>query len=146
MFYSAGAEAKRYEKLVQLSNWEPSYRWLHACYGKGIVGRRNCGKCKKCKEAQTLLYALGRLHRYEAVFDVEDYKKKFPQYLADIMANQDDPRARQVMQVVRDRNIPIPRQADALARQIQNKTLAKRFRCAMQALKQAEKEKEAPHE
>lgn len=137
VFYSSGSEVKRYEKLVQISDWAPSYRWLHACYSKRIVGQRNCGLCKKCKEAQTILYALGKLDRYEAVFDVENYKKKFPQYLAYIMANQDDPRARQVMQVIRDRKVSIPPRAYILEKQIRH---------AVEALKRTQQTEEVPHE
>lgn len=136
-FYSSGSEVLRCEKLIRLSDWEPSYRWLHACFGKRIVGQRNCGICKKCKEAQTILYALGKLDRYKAVFDVEQYKKRFPEHLAYIMANQDDPRARQVMQVVRAQNIPVPSRVYALERQIRH---------AVQAVKQDQKAKEVSNE
>lgn len=116
-FFSAGAEVHRYEKLIKLSDWEPSYRWLHTCYGKGVAGEHNCGYCKKCKEAETVLYAIGKLDRYAGVFDVEEYKNNLPKYIAYIMANKDNYLARQVMKIVYDMNVHIPPSAYVYERQ-----------------------------
>ncbi len=139
-FYSAGAECKRYEKFIRLSDWEPSCRWLHACYSKKIAGTRNCGLCKKCKEAQTILYALDKLDRYAAVFDVEEFKRNFPRYLAYIMANQEDARAREVMKVVRERNIPIPPKSYVLERQMRHAVQAAQRKHATQTSQQKRQE------
>ena len=37
-FYSAGIEDRRMEKLVAISDWEPSYHWLHPCFSKKPPG------------------------------------------------------------------------------------------------------------
>lgn len=107
-FYLTGTEVTRSERLIALSDWKPSRKWLHPCYNHNIVGERNCGCCKKCKEAETILYALGKLDEYASVFDVEEYKENFPKYLAYIMANSNDSRAREVLNVIRDMNVSVP--------------------------------------
>lgn len=67
--HCVGGEASRMEKIAALSDWEPSYRWLHACF----TAEGNCGVCRKCVMAQTVLYCLGKLERYRAVYDIEAF-------------------------------------------------------------------------
>lgn len=77
-FYSAGGEASRTRKLVALSDWEPSYRWLHACFSADT----NCGECRKCVMAQVVFYCLGKLENYAERYDLKKFYEKKDIYLA----------------------------------------------------------------
>ncbi len=71
------------------------------------TGGVNCGTCRKCKEVQVVLYALGKLDRYSSVFDVDRFRANCSKYLAYILANQKSIWARQVLQIIQDNDIPI---------------------------------------
>lgn len=130
-FYHAGEEAKRVEKLTALSDWEPSWRWLHPCFRQGI-DQINCGRCKKCVRDMTTLYALGRLERYREVYNIEDYLQHLPQRLGVLLAHSDGHLYDETVRLLKDRNIPIPEKAFVYERQ---------FRLAMRRL-EAETQKD----
>jgi len=77
-FYPIGGEVTRLQKLIALSDWEPSYRWLHACF----TSEGNCGVCRKCSIAQVVFDCLGKLDRYAAVYDLELYRKNREEFIA----------------------------------------------------------------
>ena len=77
--------------------------FLQKSAGRGV----NCGNCRKCKEVQVALYALGKLERYSSVFDVDRFRENCSKYIAYILANQKNLWARQVLQLVQDNDIPI---------------------------------------
>ena len=129
-FYQAGEEAKRVGKLQALSNWEPSSRWLHPCLCQDM-DHLNCGHCKKCVRDLAALYALGCLDRYREVYDVDDYLRHMPQRLGVLLAHSDGPLYNDVVQLWKDRNIPIPQMSFVYERQ---------FRLAMRHL-ESEKQK-----
>ena len=107
-FYACGQEVKRWEKLEALSDWEPSYRWLHSCYG-GAAGDRGCGRCKKCKRDLAILYGLGKLERYWGVYDVDGYLDRLPENLAYIyLGSGHDVFSRQTVELFEQRHVPIP--------------------------------------
>ena len=123
-FYHSGEEVTRAEKLAALSEWEPSWRWLHPCFRNGI-DRPNCGHCKKCVRDMTTLYALGRLERYQRVWDVKNYIQHLPQRLGVLLAYSDGHLYGDAIQLLKARNIPIPQKAFLYERQ---------FRLAMRHL------------
>ena len=84
-FYSSGMELERHDKLRLLTEWEPSFRWLHPCQ-KGSPGEINCGRCKKCIRDITTLYAFDKLERYGAVLDLEDFTKNLAARLGSALA------------------------------------------------------------
>ena len=123
-FYHAGEEATRVEKLAALSDWAPSWRWLHPCYKQG-VDRINCGHCKKDVRDMATLYALGYLERYREVYDVDDFTRHLPQRLGVLLAHSDGHLYAETVRLLEERSIPIPEKAYAYERQ---------FRAAMRRL------------
>lgn len=86
--YHSGSQAKRLEKTKALSAFPIAYRWFHPCI-YGHVGERNCGHCRKCIREGSILYAMGKLDLFEAVFDIAGFKKSLPQHLGFLLANRD---------------------------------------------------------
>ena len=109
-FYLSGVEAKRWEKLRLLTDWVPSWKWLHPCF-HSIVGDTNCGRCPKCIWDMTTLYALGKLDRYQRVFDIKEYQKYFPQRLAVLLANRGNHLYDEPIELLKEHNIEIPKAA-----------------------------------
>ena len=103
----SGIQLRRRDKLEALSRWEPSYRWLHPCTA-GLVGERNCGRCRKCTRDQVTLYALNALDAYGPVFDTADFRKRLPQSMGFLMAYRKSAQCRQTVDLLRERGIPIP--------------------------------------
>lgn len=124
-FYLSGTEVERWEKIEALTEWVPSYNWLHPCTA-GIVGQPNCGHCRKCIRDLTVLYALGKLERYESVFDIEDYLKHFPERIAFVLARTDSTSCKEIKLLLQEKNISIPKAAYVYERQ---------FSKALQSLK-----------
>ena len=124
-FYQAGEEVTRVEKLTALSDWEPSWHWLHPCFQRSI-GQVNCGRCKKCVRDMTTLYALGRLERYRDVYDIEDYLQHLSQRLGILFSLSDRHLYDEAIQLLKERKIPIPWKAFVYERQ---------FRLAMRNLR-----------
>lgn len=70
-FYISGIEVSRSEKVQYISDFEETYKYLNVC----VLTDENCGICEKCIRTMTALEAIGRLEKYNAVFDLEKYKK-----------------------------------------------------------------------
>ena len=84
-FYSSGTVLERYDKLKYLTEWETSLRWLHSCQ-QGAPGEVNCGRCRKCIRDMVALYAMDKLECYEAVYDIEDFRKNLSTRLGSALA------------------------------------------------------------
>lgn len=76
--HCSGGEASRLEKLIALADWEPAYRWLHACF----TAEGNCGTCRKCVMAQTVFYCLDKLERFSRIYDLEKFYQNRERFLA----------------------------------------------------------------
>jgi len=109
--HCTGGEASRIEKLEALSDWEPSYRWLHACF----TAEGNCGVCRKCVLAQTIFHCLGKLERYRAVYDVEKFEKNKDTFLAQALIHTGHPYEDGLEAFVRS-HIPVTPQMENRAR------------------------------
>lgn len=105
--YLSGSQVRRAQKLAALSEWEPAHRWLHPCV-YGNVGTKNCGHCKKCARDMTTLYALGTLGRFEAVFDVQAYRKSMPQRIGFVLANRGNHLYDETLALLEKNGIAIP--------------------------------------
>lgn len=70
---NVGLEMERIDKLREIVDYAPSWKYLHVC--ESNTGP-NCGLCGKCLRTLTALEALGALERYRAVFDVDSYLKR----------------------------------------------------------------------
>ena len=115
-FSLSGAEAKRWQKLAALSDWPPSWRWLHPCIC-GVAGGANCGRCKKCARDTVALYALGTLERYAAVFDTAAFRKNIAARMGFVLANRGDHLYDETLALLRDRGVAIPPAAYLYAEQ-----------------------------
>lgn len=131
-FYSSGMEQKRHDKLKILAEWEPTWLWLHPCL-RGAPGEMNCGRCKKCIRDLTVLYALDKLERYKAVFDIEDFRKNLAARLGFILAKYNYCLYDEPAELLKASGKPIPPAAYVYARQ---------FDRAMESLRAQEAEKE----
>lgn len=100
----------RSQKLAELSDWAPSYSWLHPCFHMVTVNK-NCGHCKKCARDMTTLYALGVLDRYGAVFDVPAYKRALPQRIGFVLANRGNHLFDETLALLERNKVPIPKAA-----------------------------------
>lgn len=115
-FYHSGEEVKRVDKLVALSDWEPSWSWLHPCISTP-VDEPNCGHCKKCTRDMTVFYALGRLDRYKEMYDTKDYLRNLPQRLGVLLAYSDKHLYEEPFELLKEKNIPVPEKAFVYERQ-----------------------------
>ena len=82
------------------------------------------------------LYALKRLDRYRAVYDVDDFVRNLPQRMGVLLAHSDAHLYAETIELLMERNIPIPPQAYAYERQ---------FRIAMKQL-QAQTEEQRSYQ
>lgn len=127
--YSAGGQTHRVDKLSALADWEPAQRWLHPCI-YGHVGQPNCGHCKKCIADMLTLYAYGKLHRFDRVFDVPSFQRALPQRIGFVLATPETRFNSSIIQLLYERKMHIPPVAHVYAEQ---------FRKAMENLKEAQK-------
>ncbi len=116
--YLSGGNADKVEKISELSNWEPSYKYLHSCVSPKEPGKKNCGICKKCKDAQIILYALGKLDNYNTVFDIKKFKENLPKLIAYYLVRSDH-LAKSIVKLLEKNNIEIPSQSLIIAKQME---------------------------
>lgn len=69
-FLSTGGSLSRFEKVQALKGYEPAEKFLNVC----VATVRNCGKCFKCKRTLLEIDAAGSIDKYDAVFDIDEYK------------------------------------------------------------------------
>lgn len=108
VFYSAGGQVTRVQKLEELSDFAPARKYLHPCI---YAERSNCGTCGKCVRTMGALYALGKLDRFAQVFDVEAFYQNKSDYFANILAKSHSQHYGEVLALMRQRNIQIPPEA-----------------------------------
>lgn len=127
--YLSGGQIQRSQKLKSLADWEPAYRWLHPCV-YGHVGEKNCGHCKKCARDMTTLYVQGTLDCFEAVFDVDAYKKALPQRIGFVLANRGNHLYDETLAILEQSQVKIPPAAYIFEKQ---------FRKALENMKETQK-------
>lgn len=86
VFYSAGGQIPRIQKLKELTGYEPAGKYLHPCI---YIRRDNCGKCGKCVRTLGALYAVDELKAFQEVFDVEEFLQNRDEFLAQILAKKE---------------------------------------------------------
>lgn len=72
-----GMTLNRLEKIRDISNYAPSYKYLNVCTRTA----ENCNMCEKCMRTLLALDGLGVLDRYRSVFDVDYYLAHKQDYL-----------------------------------------------------------------
>lgn len=75
-FYSTGCTETRIEKVKEISEYEPTYRYLNVC----VNTLNNCGKCEKCRRTMMELYSIDKLDRYGKVFDLDYFYNNIDEY------------------------------------------------------------------
>lgn len=78
-FYLSGAEKTRQQKLDVISEYEITHSTLNVC----VTSDSNCSYCPKCKRTMMGLFLLGKLDRYQSVFNVEGFKSSLTKQIAD---------------------------------------------------------------
>ena len=79
-FYSTGMECDRVDKEKFIANFVPSQRHLTICANQMLLNdsektHSNCSFCPKCLRTMCGFYSTKALHRYSAVFDVENFEQ-----------------------------------------------------------------------
>ena len=60
-----GANVRRVEKIVSLSDWKPAQDHLRVCiYAEFAEQNLNCSRCEKCSRTMFPLYVLGKLDQF----------------------------------------------------------------------------------
>lgn len=80
-FYCSGLEATRLEKIKFISNYKETYNWLNVCTNEDV----NCGVCEKCVRTMTALDSIGKLEKYENVFDISAFYKNKKNFMVKIL-------------------------------------------------------------
>lgn len=109
--HCTGGEVSRVQKLEMLSDWEPSYHWLHACF----TAEGSCGVCRKCVMAQTVFYCLGKLERYQNIYNIKKFLENKDVFLARALMNSGHPYEEGLEAFVRS-HIPVTPQMEKRAR------------------------------
>lgn len=105
VFYSAGGQVTRVQKLEELSEFAPARKYLHPCI---YADRDNCGTCGKCVRTIGALYALGKLERFSQVFDMDAFYQNINDYLANILAMSHKQHYGEIISLMKQRGLPIP--------------------------------------
>ena len=87
-----GAQYTRIEKVKKVAEYEPAYRYLNVCVKWGFEkeNAENCSRCLKCARTLKELDVIGKLDRFNRVFDVEWYKRNKKKLWIRYLAGQDD--------------------------------------------------------
>lgn len=75
--YSEGSEVERLDKVKVLSTWEPAFEFLNVCVNE----LDNCNVCGKCIRTILEINAVGDIHKFKHVFDVDFFEKNYKSYL-----------------------------------------------------------------
>lgn len=113
VFYSAGGQVTRVQKLDALSNFAPARKYLHPCIN---AHRDNCGTCGKCIRTMGALYAIGKLEDFQEVFDVEAFYRNKNEYLANILSKGNSQHYGEVLAAMKQHGIAMPPEALRLYR------------------------------
>ena len=74
--YCDGGGKNRFEKTLDISDYEPAQKYLHVCTKKPF----NCGICSKCRRTLLSLDAMNKLDNFKGVFDIDYYRKNRSEY------------------------------------------------------------------
>ena len=87
-FYSSMSQSTRYRRTEIISNYEPSYKYLDVCTASHVTDKINCSKCEKCLRTQITLELIGKLNRYNEVFNLKVYEQYKDKYIADLVSKK----------------------------------------------------------
>jgi hypothetical protein len=70
-----GLQHTRVQKTLQLTDYEPTKRFLNVCLANEPQ-KKNCGMCEKCARVGLTLLIVNKLDEYAEILDIEKIKKK----------------------------------------------------------------------
>lgn len=76
--------ATRIEKIINIADYPIAQKFLDVCFCFN-----NCGKCSKCKRTLLTLDILGKLDKFGAVFNIDDFKKRRTEAYTWLLATKD---------------------------------------------------------
>jgi len=127
-FYSTGSEVTRLEKTEYISDFDITYKYLYVCW----FDLYNCGKCDKCRRTMLSLYALGKLDRYGALFDVDYFYQNKNEYLGHMfhkmIAERHHGYYGEIYKCLTQQNIKIPVAAKMHAIKLINRAIKERLK------------------
>lgn len=104
-FILHGAAQTRVDKILNISSYEPTFRYLNVC----VRETENCSVCWKCLRTQLALDFSGNLDNYSSLFDKGKYKKLKPGYIYQQVATKNsDPLSREIIKLADKNHIKLP--------------------------------------
>lgn len=77
--FSAGSGLSRLDKMKVIADYPPAFAHLDVCVSnpmeRAAAQQTNCSRCWKCTRAMLTLDAIGTLDSFNAVFDLDGYRK-----------------------------------------------------------------------
>ena len=70
-----GCQYKRSEKTERIADWQIAQKHLNVCVNTDNHAH-NCSYCSKCIRTLMILDAMGKINKFEQVFDLDTYYKK----------------------------------------------------------------------
>ena len=83
-FFSAGSMYSRVEKTEIISSEPLSYKYLNVC----VAEESNCSQCPKCLRTMITLDILGKLDRYDRVFNLDTYRRLKSRWVAGLIVER----------------------------------------------------------
>lgn len=102
VFYSAGGAVSKTVKTRALADYPLAYDSLHPCV---FATRPNCGRCAKCQWTEVALYVFGKLERFGAVFDVDDFYANKELFLTGIVQDKRLTSYEDILKVMQKQNL-----------------------------------------
>jgi len=102
-FIISGPNESRLEKCAAVAEYPPSYQHLNVCQAEAS----NCGKCEKCERTMLEFFALGKLERYRAVFDADEFIASKDRHLTNLLANSGNRYNAEVLEKMKENGVRI---------------------------------------
>ena len=108
-----GCQYRRVDKVANIADWDVAQKHLNVCWRYTPDGS-NCGHCPKCFRTMLALEILGKLDKFAAVFNIDEYKRNSLGYKIDCLRNY----GKEVfdtenVDLAREHNFPMPERHDA---------------------------------
>lgn len=108
VFYSAGSEVTRTEKLDYIIDSDYSKKYLQVCAveqsagGKNTATKLNCGYCNKCRRTISYLFAQGKLDEYSNIFDLSFFYNNKAKYIGKYLESDHSVYTKSVIRMLKD--------------------------------------------
>lgn len=90
-FYSSVAQYNRVQRTDLLSNYPETYKHLDVCTQPHNRGDEiNCSQCNKCLRTLLTLDLIGKLPKYEYVFNIDKYHKRKQDFIWYVLTHKNE--------------------------------------------------------